>query len=83
MSDANGCFDLIDVLSSLAAGTKRVELKICRIDIHLDILDFRKDDDRCRRSVHSSLGFRLGHSLNPVHAALELQHPIDVFPLNR
>src|SRR5215207_6813735 len=63
----------------LAAGPGRpvdVDLEVVRVDLHVDLLGLRQHRDGRRRGVDPALRLRLGHALDAVRAALELEHGV-------
>ena len=44
-----------------------------KLDLHIDILGFRKHSDRRCGGVDTTTAFGRGHALDSMHAAFELQ----------
>ena len=64
----------VDALTALAGRTVDVDTQVALVDLDfLDLVGLRVDQNAGGRSVHASLRFGDGHSLDAVDAALELQ----------
>src|SRR3974390_1691899 len=62
--DADSGFDLVDVLSALAAGTEGVEFQVLGLDVHFDaVVNLRNHKNRSERSV-AATGLIKGRNAN-------------------
>ena len=73
VSDADSGGRFVDVLTSGAAGAERVDFKVGRVDIKLDLLRFGQNSDGYRRGVYAPLAFGVGNALNAVNAAFKFE----------
>ena len=72
--DPHGRVGLVDVLSAGAAGAKRVDPQVGRIDRDvLDRIGFGEDRDRARRGVDPPLRFGLGNALHAMRPRFEFE----------
>ena len=53
-----------------------VDLEVVRVDLDVDLLGLREHRHRRRGGVDAALGLGLGHALDAVRAALELEHRV-------
>ena len=53
-----------------------VDLQVVLVDLDVDLLGLRQHGDRRRRGVDAALRLGLGHALDAVRAALELEHGV-------
>ena len=64
-------------LSSGARRAEEVEPDVVPAQVHVEFAGLGEHGDRCRRSLDTSLGLGLGHSLDAVHAGFIFHHPVD------
>src|SRR5215469_4952830 len=78
--DAVSGFDLVDVLSGLAAGTEGIELQVLGLDVHFDtVVNLRNHKNRGERSVTAS-GLIKGRNANEaMNTGFAREQPVSIF----
>ena len=66
----------VDPLAARSGAAVHVDPQVVGIDLDLGLVGVRHHQDAGGRGVHPALGLGHRHPLHPVHAALELEHPI-------
>ena len=83
MGDAHGGIGLVDVLAASSRRPVGIDAQVRLADLDVHILHLRQDGDGGRGGVDAAPGLGLGHPLNPVDAALELQPAEDALAGDR
>ncbi len=73
MGEADRRFGLVDVLAAGALRPHRVDLQIRLVDVDVDLLGLGQHRDRGGGGVDPALRLGVGHALDAMHAALELE----------
>jgi len=76
MDKADSGFNLIDVLSALAARPENIDTQVGIVDLDINILGFGQYGYGSRRRVDATTGLGLGHALHTVHTTFVLQHAV-------
>src|SRR4051794_39566821 len=76
VGDAHGRVGGVDRLAAGTGGAVDVDLEVVGVDVDVDVLGLGQDGHRGGRRVDAALRLRLGHALDPVGAALVLEHRI-------